>query len=60
MTGEWRLISWLAIGVYGLAVVLAARLAARATGPVAAGLAAYVLWTRAQRSGKVDKLGGTP
>jgi membrane protein YqaA with SNARE-associated domain len=27
---------------------------------VAAGLAAYVLWTRAQRSGKVDKLGGTP
>ena len=40
VTGEWRLISWLAIGVYGLAVVLAARLAARATGPVAAGLAA--------------------
>jgi len=40
VTGEWRLISWLAIGVYAVAVVLAAQLAARATGPVAAGFAA--------------------
>lgn len=40
LTGDWRPISWLAIGAFGLCVVLAARLAGRLGGPAAAGFAA--------------------
>jgi hypothetical protein len=40
VTGDWRVISGLAIGIYALAVVLATLLAARVAGRVAGGFAA--------------------